>query len=103
VEVAQFAFHGDNLATHEKNATFFLQGVSFWSFVALLATHAMPDLTETPQITSKIQVLKTLAMTLAVLAKSTNDPELRIAASEEERDVKARIITLEETANETAA
>lgn len=34
-------------------------------------------------------------MTLAVLAKSSNDPDLRIAASEEEKEIRERIHDLE--------
>ena len=43
----------------------------------------------------RIQVLKTLALTLAVMAKSSNDPALRIAASEEEVDTRRRLRALE--------
>jgi hypothetical protein len=57
----------------------------------------MSQLLTPPAIPAKIQVLKTIAMTLAVMAKSTNDPDLRIAASEEERDVKQRIMEIENT------
>lgn len=56
-----------------------------------------------PATPAKIQVLKTLSMTLAVLAKSTSDPDLRIAASQEEKAVNERLHKMEDEFSATAA